>query len=200
MSDHQQGGIRFTQVFLEPFGHFDVQVVGRFVEDQQVDRLKKQFDHSQTGALSARKYLHFFVDIVSAEHKSAQQVFGITFQLRRGNVIHRLENSQFFVQKRGLVLGEITDLYIVAECEFTGIIRNLPHNTFYERRFSFPVASYESHLFFSLNGEPRLFEHQMIPVIFRQFLGDYRIAARTGRRRKFQAQGRGIFFVHFDQL
>ena len=69
-----------------------------------------------------------------------------------------------------------------------------------QRRFSFPVASYESHLFSSLNGEPCLFEHQMIPVIFRQFLGDYRIAARTGRRRKFQAQGRGIFFVHFDQL
>lgn len=33
VSDHQQGGIRFTQVFLEPFGHFDVQVVGRFVQD-----------------------------------------------------------------------------------------------------------------------------------------------------------------------
>jgi len=200
MGYDDQCAVEIDQSIFQYIFRFQVQVVGRFVEDQQVDRLKKQFDHSQTGALSARKYLHFFVDIVSAEHKSAQQVFGITFQLRRGNVIHRLENSQFFVQKRGLVLGEITDLYIVAECEFTGIIRNLPHNTFYERRFSFPVASYESHLFFSLNGEPRLFEHQMIPVIFRQFLGDYRIAARTGRRRKFQAQGRGIFFVHFDQL
>ena len=36
MGDHQQGAGRSRQVFLQPFDRLDIDMVGRFIKDQQV--------------------------------------------------------------------------------------------------------------------------------------------------------------------
>ena len=38
----------------------------------------------------------------------------------------------------------------------------------------------------------------MFVILFRQFFHDHGIVSRTGRRRKPQTQGRGVFFVHLN--
>ena len=58
MSDGHHGAFVFLQVTLEPRHTFSIQMVGRFVQQQQVRRAKKQARKCDTTTLTARQIGH----------------------------------------------------------------------------------------------------------------------------------------------
>ncbi|MNZ98110.1 hypothetical protein D3C78_1173850 [compost metagenome] len=58
VADHQYGALEDEQDFFQQLQGFHIEVVGRFVEDQQVGRFAEQLGQQQAGALAARQRLH----------------------------------------------------------------------------------------------------------------------------------------------
>ncbi len=54
MCDHEQRAICFSQVIFQPFGHFNVQVVGRFVKNQKFGIADEDFCQTNPFFLSSR--------------------------------------------------------------------------------------------------------------------------------------------------
>ena len=48
-----------------------VEVVGRLVEDEKVDRLEQQLDHAEAHALASRQHLDFLLCVLATKHESA---------------------------------------------------------------------------------------------------------------------------------
>ena len=72
------------------------------------------------------------------------------------------------------------------------------HDTFHQRRFTFTVLAYESHLVATFNCQVGVAEHDMIAVRLSDTFHRDGITARTGRRREFQPQHGCIHIVYLD--
>ena len=60
---HQQAQIGTVQVFFQPFGHIEIQVVGRLVQNQQVRFGNQDIRQCHTLELSSRKILDFLIEM-----------------------------------------------------------------------------------------------------------------------------------------
>ena len=114
MRHDDQGAIELFQGIFQNVLGTEVEVVRRLVENQQVHGREQQLDHGQSGTLSTGQDFHLFVDVVTAEHESSQHILDFVFQLHGGYVVDGLENGKTFVHERGLVLGEIANLHVIA--------------------------------------------------------------------------------------
>ena len=151
-----------------------IQVIGWFVQNQQIDRLQQQFDHGQSGALSTGEYFYLFVDIVPAKHKCAEQILDLRPDISHSYIIDRLENGQLFVEQGSLILCKIANQRVVTECKFATELY-LPHQCLHQCRFAFSVFSYKCELLASFNRKRNMAENQMIVVTLGQLIGDDRI-------------------------
>ena len=114
MRHDDQGAIELFQGIFQDVLGTEVEVVRRLVENQQVHGREQQLDHGQSGTLSTGQDFHLFVDVVTAEHESSQHILDFVFQLHGSYVVDSLENGKAFVHERGLVLGEIANLHVIA--------------------------------------------------------------------------------------
>ena len=80
------------------------------------------------------------------------------------------------------------------------LMLDLFHDTLHQGRLTLAILPDESDLIPSLDHQISVSENRMIAIRFRDILDRHRIRARTGRRRKLQAQSRGIFLVHLQDL
>ena len=77
---------------------------------------------------------------------------------------------------------------------------DLSHDTFYQRRLTFSVFPDESHFITTFNREIRIPEDNVVTIRLAYPFHNDRITAASGRRRKFKAKRRSIFFIHFNQF
>ena len=115
VAHHDEGAVEVLQCLLQHVFGTEVEVVGRLVEDQQVDRFQQKLQDSQTGALATGEHLHLLRGVLSTKHKGAQKIAYLVAHLALGHVVYGLEDRELAVEQRGLVLGEIADLHVVAE-------------------------------------------------------------------------------------
>ena len=80
------------------------------------------------------------------------------------------------------------------------LMLDLFHDTLHQGRLTLAILPDESDLIPSLDHQISVSENRMIAIRFRDILDRHRIRARTGRRRKLQAQSRGIFLIHLQDL
>ena len=69
VADEYDCSFECLQGFLEHVLAAHVEVVGRLVEYEQVNRFEQQADHCQPAALTAGEHFHAFVDGFAAEHE-----------------------------------------------------------------------------------------------------------------------------------
>ena len=84
-------------------------------------------------------------------------------------------------------MGEISDLYIMSQCEFSGIVRNFVHDTLHECGLSLTVLSDKGNLFAPVNCEVDIVEDDMFPVCLAHILADNGIIATAATANKFQS-------------
>ena len=88
----------------------------------------------------------------------------------------------------------------MSQCKFSGIIRNLTHNTLYKRRLTFAVLTDKSNLLSSVDSQIHIVENNVPTVGFLHILADNGIITATATANKLQAQRGVVFLIHFDAL
>ena len=200
VADDNQCAVEVHQRLLQDILGLEVEVVGGLVQNEQVHGFEQQLDHGQAGAFAAGEHLDLLHrGFGTAEHEGAQQVAYLVAYLVLGHVVDGLEDGQVLVEQGGLVLGELAYLHVVAQRQGAFVL-NLAHDALHQRGLSLAVAAHEGHLVATLDGERRVLEYHVVAIRLAYAFHDDGVGARAGRRGKFEAQGRGVFFVHFEQL
>ena len=107
-------------------------MVGRLVENQQVDRLQQQTNHSQSTTLSTTKHLDLFVSGLASKHKGAKDIVDAQTDIASRHIVDGLKHREVLVQQLRLVLCEVTYLHVMSNLQ-VAVEGNLAHNTFHQR-------------------------------------------------------------------
>ncbi len=178
-------------------GH--IEVVGRFVKNQQIHRLQKQTNHCQTCFFSTGKHFHLFVGGFTAKHESAEDVAYFGTYVAHGHTVDCVENRQRLVKELSLILCEIPDFDIMADFQ-AAVEGDFAHYTFYQRGFTFAVFPDKCHFLTTFDGECSAGKYGMGPVCFPHIVGDNRIISGSRSRWKPQVQPGRIHFIDLDTL
>ena len=173
-------------------------MVGRFVQYQEIHGFQQELDHCEAGTLSTGQHFHLLIRSFAAEHESAEDVTYLQADIAYGYAVDGIEYRQAFIQELCLVLGEVTDLYIMTKGEFTGIVGDFSHDTFYQSGFTFTVLTYERHFLTTVYGQVYIVEDDMVAIGFPNILTDDGVTSATAAASKLQAQCRVVFFVYFN--
>ena len=199
MGDDDQRAVERHQRFLENLFGLQVEVVGRLVENQQVDGLQQQFDHRQTGPLAAGKHLDEFFAGILAEHEGAEDIADTGPDVAHGDVVDGFEDGDRLVEPRRFVLREIADLDVVAHLDRTFEV-DLAHDRLDHRGLTFAVAAHEGDFVAPLDGDRHVAEYTVVAVRLAQFGRDDGIGTRPRGGRETQVQCRRILLVHLDKF
>src|SRR5437899_1180887 len=84
-----------------------VQVRGRFVHQEEIRRVKKQFDERQAALFTATEHAHLFENVVAAEKETAQQradeLFGDALGCGKGLLEYRVRRVEHVHPLLGIV-------------------------------------------------------------------------------------------------
>ena len=117
---------------LKHFFRGNVKMVGRLVEDEQVDGFEQQLDHCQSAAFASREHLHLLVYILATEHERAKYVLYLQSDVALCHIVNGLKHGQFAVEQLRLVLGKVAYLHVVSYLK-VAVERYFAHNTLHER-------------------------------------------------------------------
>lgn len=107
---HHQRAFEIDQRLGQRLAHVEIQVVGRFIEQQQVRALPDDQRQHQPRLLAAREPLGHFADLVALEAETAQIVAQLLLQHPWGDAAQMLQRRFVGAQEFQLVLGEVTQL------------------------------------------------------------------------------------------
>ena len=124
--------VKSTDGLFQHIFRSHIQMIGRLVENQQIDGLQEQAYHSQSATLSTTEHLHFLIRLLATKHKGTQDVIDAQAYLSLRHIVNRLEDGEVLVQQLCLVLGKIAYLYVMSYLQMT-IKGNLAHDTFHQR-------------------------------------------------------------------
>ncbi len=198
MTDYYHSTVKIANSLLQHIFGAHVKMIRRFVENQKIHRFQQQFYHGKPGALSTAEHFHLFIRSLTAEHESTQNITDFETDIPYGHAVNRIEYSQVLIQELCLVLGKISNLHIMSQCKFSGIIRNLTHNTLYKRRLTFAILADKSNLLSTVDGQVHIMENNVLTVGFLHILADNRIITATTTANELQAQRGVVFFIHLD--
>ena len=103
-------------------------MIGRLIEDEQVDWFEQETYHRQTTAFAAREHLHFLLDVLASEHESSEDILDACADITYSHTIYCVEDCEIFVKQLCLILCEVANLHAMANLQFT-IERYLIHDT-----------------------------------------------------------------------
>ena len=172
-------------------------MVRGLVEDQQVHRFQQQSDHGQSAPFTTAEHLHLLVTLLTTKHKGAEDIVDPQTVLPLCHIVDGLEHGEVLIEQLGLVLGEITDLDVMADLQFS-CERNLTHDTFHERRLTLAVLTYKGHFLAAFDGQRHMVEHGMRAIVLSHLITDQGIVATPQTRREFQMHRRVIHLVDLD--
>ena len=139
--DHHQRAFEIDQRLGQRLTHVEIQVVGRFIEQQQVRALPDDQRQHQPRLLAAGETFGHFADLVALEAETAQIVAQLLLQHPWCDAAQVLQRRFVGTQEFQLVLGEVTQLdafrqaYLAAQrCQGAG-------QQFDQRRFTGAVAA-----------------------------------------------------------
>ena len=173
-------------------------MVGRLVENQEVDRLQEQANHGQTTALATTEHLDFLVGGLATKHESSEDIIDAQADIALCHIIDGLEHGEILIEQLCLVLCKITNLHVMPHLQRT-LEGNLAHDTFHQGRFSLTVLTYESHLLTALDGEVHVVEDNAVVGLL-HLVTDHGVIARAQARRKLQVHSGIIHLVDLDNL
>ena len=82
--------------------------------------MQQQLAQRQTGFLSPRQHLDLLVDVLAGEEERAQKATQLFAHIAHGHLFQRFHDRQVAVEFVGLVLGVVSDVYVVAHSQLSG--------------------------------------------------------------------------------
>ena len=114
VGDHQHRAFELLQGHGQRQAHFQVQVVGGFVKQQQVGSLPGDQRQGQTGLFATGEVDHRLVTTVAAEVEATEKIAQRLLAFVAGDALQVQQRTGLGVQGVQLVLGEVADRQVLA--------------------------------------------------------------------------------------
>lgn len=124
--------------------HFEIKVVSRFVEQQQVRTTPRNQRQRKTGLFAARKIQHRLINARTTEVETTEEVAQGLFTFSRRQSLQMQQRAGFGVQRIELVLGKVAYDQILATGQPASQRRQLAREVFDQRRFARPVGAQQT--------------------------------------------------------
>ena len=200
MTDNYHRTVKIADSFLQHILRAHVEMIRRFIENQEIHRFQQQLNHGKTGTLSAGKHFHLLVRSLATKHECSQYITYLQPDIPYRHTVDGIEYRKIFIQQLRLILSKIANLHVVSQSKFSGIIRNLVHDTLYKCRLTLTVLTYKSHLLTTVYGEIYIVEYDMVAIRLGYIFTNNRIVTATAAANELQPQRRVVFLVHFNAL
>ena len=159
MGDQQDGAGILAEIILEPEERFQIQMVRRFVQHQQVRLLGQQPRQMRAHHPAAAQLARGAVEIRLLETQAGENLLGLGHELAVVLVIVRHGDVQDGLIADGFAfLGQIADARAADESHFAGIGFFHAQNDFHERGFAGAVGADNGHAFAGLDGDRNVVE------------------------------------------
>ena len=104
---HQHRTAELLQSHGQRQTHFEIKVVGRLVEQQQIRAAPRDQGQRKAGLFAARKIQHRLIDARTTEVETAEEVAQCLFAFSRRQSLQVQQRAGFGVQRIKLVLGKV---------------------------------------------------------------------------------------------
>ena len=158
---YDEGSVEIQKGLLEHVLGLEVEMIGRLIQNQQVYRLQEKFENGKASTLTTGEDFHLLGRVFATKHESPEQIAYLVADFSFRHIVDSLEYGEFSIKQRGLILSEITYLYIMPQFEFS-LILQLSHDTFHERGFTLAITTYESNLVATLYSKIHATEYLLI--------------------------------------
>ena len=147
MRDEDDGAGIVRQSFAERGDGFEIEMVGRLVEDQHVRFHQHQFAKEQTHGFAAAQSLGRLHALVAAEEHAPEQAADLLVARAGIDVVQIIEAGGVGRNDRLHVLRHVSDLRLVTPGRLAGIGRQLADQRAHEGGLAHAVAADHRHLF-----------------------------------------------------
>lgn len=96
----------FGQSLLKYLLGLDVQMIGRFIQNQEIGRMQKHAHQRHAGALASGKHANALVYVIPPEQETAKQIPDHGRRFPRGGSFHAFQNRFIRIQIISMRLGE----------------------------------------------------------------------------------------------
>ena len=159
MADHDQGAGELLQGVEQHLARLDVQVVGGFVEDEEIERPGQQHGQHHPAFFAAAEDFHLLVDIIALEEEGGAEVADhADIGLGHGR-LHGCGHRHLTVEQVHGMLAEIADLDVGADGHRAGGRLGLPGQHLEQGGLAGPVAAGEGDFFLPSNHARKAIEH-----------------------------------------
>ena len=151
VTHHNHASLEVLQVFFQYLKGNDVQIVGRFVEHQEVRITHQDRTKVQTTLFATAELVHIVVLLLRSEEEMLEELRGsqlsATTQLDDfGNVLNHIDDLHLLIELQAF-LRIITETDGLANVEGTGIGLVFSHENLDEGGFSGSIVADNTHLF-----------------------------------------------------
>ena len=158
VGDHQQRLTSTGKIALEPFNHLKVEMVGGFVEDQQIGLREQNIGQGHTLLLTTGQLSHGLLKVADLQLRQhlfrAQHLFWIPLMVEAG-----IEHALLRVEHGRLL--QHAHLQVATEDDTAAVVTLLAREHGEQRRLARTVLGYQAHLLSLSNGEADILEeHQ----------------------------------------
>ncbi len=144
MRHHQHRAAKFLQGHGQRQTHFEVQVVGRFVEQQQVGFFPGNQCQRQAGFFATREIQHRLVQTRATEVETTEEVAQGLLALGRRQTLQVQQWGGFGVQRIELMLGEVANGEVFTTHQPTALRLKLAGQVFDQCRLAGAVGAQQA--------------------------------------------------------
>ena len=141
---------KIQKSFFKDFLGFDIQVVGRFVQDQYISSGKHQFQQGKPSLFSSGQRTDLQKYRLASEQESSQDISHLRIVVQTVRILQLSDNGIGTIEQL-LSLVIITKLDIVTDPDPACRAGGLSQDHFQKRRFPDTVCSYDADTFSTLH-------------------------------------------------
>ena len=97
MAHEDHRAVELADGFFQHVLGAHVEVVGRFVENQQIDGLEQELYHGEATALAAAEHLDLLVGGFAAKHERAEDVADFQAHVAHGHAVDGIKHGEALV-------------------------------------------------------------------------------------------------------
>ena len=195
MADDEHRAVENLQSRFHRLLGQDVQMVRRFIEDQEIGTVHYELQQHKARFLSARQCTNLLIDIVAVEHHAPQE--GPCLFVRQPVFGQEIVKDGLFGIQPFVTLGEIADPDAVADLRFPSQGLHLAQDGAQQRRLAAAVGPDEADLLAPAQDQAGILDEHLVAVSRTQAVQDEdAFGALRGFR---QPQGEGFIFHRFFQ-
>jgi len=188
MRNHHHAAGKLQQGIFQRAQRFDVEIIGRFIQQQHVAPEQQRLGQMQTSALAAGQVADFFLLIPTLEIEAPEIGARLHLETADGQYVGAIAD----VLEHGLVIGErlarLVDqrqLDRLADCNFTAVGLVLAGDHVKQRGLACPIGADDAHDRPGGNGKAQIVDQKPIAKAFRHILEiDHVVAETLGHRNK----------------